>query len=307
MKYKQLSKEERFSLEVMRNSGMSLRTIGKVLKRSPSTLCRELKINKTKGVYSSKKAHHKHIQRRKYSKFQVMKVILMNLSNQIIDLLRKKYSPEQISGYLLRRGIHISSKAIYRFIESRRLEYLLFSGWHKSKRGRKQYKSGNPDTTKKYIEKRPEFITQNDYEMDFIVSRQSTWVLLVLVNRLTKKSHIFRLPNRKKTTINSLLSLFCNLYNVATITTDNDIAFKHWKELEAHLNITIYFTNPYHSWEKGLVENCNKWIRCFIPKKQDIQSVTRKQIYDSLFFLNERPKETLGWRTASEFEKLLVV
>ena len=307
MKYKQLSKEDRYVIETMKNAEFSLRNIAIVLGRSPNTIAREVSINKTKGVYSCKKAHHKHVYRRKYSKFQCMKVVSLNLNNQVTDLLRRKYSPEQISGYLFRSGVKVSGKAIYRFVESRRLDYLLFLGWHKNKRGRKQYKNNVPDTTKKYIDQRPSFVTQGDYEMDFIVSKESSWVLLVLVNRVTKKSHIFRLPNRKKPTINRILSLFCKLHNISTITTDNDIAFQHWREIETHNNITIYFTNPYHSWEKGLVENCNKWIRCFIPKKYDIALVTRKQLDDSLYFLNERPKRSLGWLSASEFERECVV
>jgi transposase, IS30 family len=307
MSYKQLNKEERFVIEKMKEQGYSLRKIATVLGRSPNTVAREIKVNSTNGIYNSKKAHHKHVYRRKYSKFQAMKVVSSSYSNRVIELLQKKISPEQIQGIFQREGIQISTKAIYKFVHSRNQEHLLFWGWNKKITRKKYVYKENQDTHKKYIDQRLELVRGVDYEMDFIVSKSSPWVLLVLVNRLSKKSHIFRLPNRKYTTISRVLYMFCNLNNVATITTDNDIAFKNWKGLEAHLNITIYFTFPYHSWEKGLVENCNRWIRCFIPKKQDIRTVTRKQINNALYFLNERPKKSLAWKTANEYERDLVV
>ena len=51
---------------------------------------------------------------------------------------------------------------------------------------------------------------------------------------------------------------FCGEH-VRSITTDNDIAFVCWKDIESLLHKHIYITHPYHSWEKGLVENTNRW------------------------------------------------
>ncbi len=33
------------------------------------------------------------------------------------------------------------------------------------------------------------------------------------------------------------------------------------------MKVQTYFTNPYASWEKGQIENKNKLIRQYIPKK----------------------------------------
>ena len=138
--------------------------------------------------------------------------------------------------------------------------------------------------------------------MDFMVSKHSTWVLLVVVDRLTKRSWVEKLPNRKRDTIRAALSeLFCSGVTVKSITTDNDIAFTDWKNLEALLGTRIYFTNPYHSWEKGLVENTNRWIRCFVPKRRDIASVTEEDLQEIHAFLNDRPRECLGFMSAMQY------
>jgi IS30 family transposase len=93
----------------------------------------------------------------------------------------------------------------------------------------------------------------------------------------------------------ALSTAFCG-EPVRSITTDNDIAFACWKDIESLLQAPLYFTHPYHSWEKGLVENTNRWIRCFAPKKRDIAFVTEKELYDIHSFLNNRPRKIIGFR-----------
>ena len=95
---------------------------------------------------------------------------------------------------------------------------------------------------------------------------------------------------------------------VKTILTDNDIAFTHWSYFERLLGSPFYFTHPYHSWEKGLVGNTNKWIRHFIPKKTDLQTVTNEKIVQVLAYLNDRPRQVLGYKTANEvyLERLII-
>jgi len=87
---------------------------------------------------------------------------------------------------------------------------------------------------------------------------------------------------------------------VKTITTDNDIAFQKWKQLEEVLRTSIFFCHPYHSWEKGLVENCNRWIREFVPKKTDLKSISFELVSDIEMYFNHKPRECLHGRTAFE-------
>jgi len=213
-----------------------------------------------------------------------------------------RWSPKQISGYLRREmNISCSAKAIYKFIESRGLEYNLFWKWNKKKGGPKKQRNGLPPDGRKYIDQRPERVGIGHIELDFIVSKLSTWVFLVAVDFIAKRAWVVKLPNRKRTTIRSALSRLFHGVDLKSITTDNDIAFTCWAELEVLLNTQIYFTHPYHSWEKGLVENTNRWIRCFVPKKRDIGTVTDEELHEIHFFINDRPRECIGFRTASSY------
>ena len=306
MNYKHLSFEERFVIETLCKKNTSIRAIALILERSPNTISREIKKNSTKGIYTAKKAHHKAYLKRWRSKTQCLKVAMNHFLYRYVDrkLRLSKYSPEQISGELKEiYNIICSPKAIYKFAESRCLERFLFWGWNKKKGGRKQYRYDTPKDQRKYIDMRPKDVTYGDWELDFIVSSQSTWVLLVIVNRVTRFTKVYRLPNRKRTTILCALSVAFRGESVRSITTDNDIAFVCWKDIESLLHTHIYFTRPCHSWEKGLVENTNRWIRCFVPKKQDIASVTRKDLYTIHSFLNNRPRKIIGFKIPSVYHR----
>ena len=305
MKYHHLSFEERFVIEKMYCGESEIRRIAEFLARSPNTISREIRKNTVEGVYLAEKADRKAYARRWRAKSQCLKVSMDSFLIVFVkERISKPYrwSPCQISGYLKREmGISCSSKAIYKFIESRGLEYNLFWKWNKRKGGPKKQRSGLPKDARKYIDQRPERVGVGHIELDFIVSKLSTWVFLVAVDCLTKKTWVVKLPNRKRDTIRAALSLLFHGVELKSITTDNDIAFTCWAELEVLLNTPIYFTHPYHSWEKGLVENTNRWIRCFVPKKRDIGTVTDEEMDEIHSFINDRPREVIGFNTPSRY------
>lgn len=300
-KFSHLSFEERFVIEKLFVAKVKLREIARFLSRSPNTVSREINKNSVNGMYLAIKANHRAYWKRWRSKRQCLKVAMDRFLCRFVEKkLRERWSPEQISGYLkLEMNIDCSAKCIYKFANKRSLDHLLFWGWNNQKACRKRYAWKTPKDGRKYIEERPEVLTAGHFEIDFIVSRQSTWSFLVVVDRLTKYTMIEKLPNRKRATFMSALSAMFGRKYIASITTDNDIAFVNWREIEALLNTQVYFTHPYHSWEKGLVENTNRWIRCLVSKRRDIGSVSEEEMQEILSFINDRPREVIGFRIPS--------
>ena len=120
-KYNQLTQEQRYQMDALRSTNPSIlqKEIAKILCVHPSTISRELKRNVyiETGVYIASKAVELSDQRRreadKHSKRS------HNLWLIITRLLRKRWSPEQISGVLKRRTrgrLSISAEFIYRWI-----------------------------------------------------------------------------------------------------------------------------------------------------------------------------------------------
>jgi len=302
-KYKHIRFEERFTIEKLLKAKLPIRRIAEFLDRSPNTISYEVRKNVVNGKYSAKKANHKAYVKRWRSKRMCMKVAMDGFLTRFVEKkLREKWSPKQISGYLdFEYGITCSDKAIYKFTNKRGLDYLLFWSWNNKRGGPKKGGWNTTQDGRKRIDSRPPVVGSGHFELDFVVSSQSTSVLLVATDITTKNTLIERLPNRKHTTVSRALSNMFRGHTVKSITTDNDIAFNHWKEIEEQLHTSIYFTDPYCSWQKGLVENTNRWIRCFVPKKRDIASVTEEEIQDMLSFLNDRPREIIEFRTPREY------
>ncbi len=303
--YSHMEESERHVIEKLYRIGVLIRCIAEVLGRSPNTISREIRKNSVEGEYVVEKAEVKVSQRRWRAKEQCLKVALDPfLCRFVIERLAKPYrwSPRQISGHLREElGIQCSAKAVYKFAESRGLEHLLFWGWNNKKGGRKRGHWKTKKDGRKYINARPVPTGLGHIELDFIVSKESTWVLMVAVDMLTKRVWVRKLPNRKRDTIRVALSCMFHGVELKSITTDNDIAFTCWRELEVLLNTQIYFTHPYHSWEKGLVENTNRWIRCFVPKRRDIGTVSKEELDEILSFLNDRPRECIGFKTPMRY------
>lgn len=302
--YKHLSYEERFTIEKLFGANVAIREIASFLGRSPNTISRELQKNVVKDVYNAKKADKKVRARRWRAKRQCLKVAMDSfLVNFVEAKLEEKWTPKSISGYLRDElKVSCSAKAIYKYIEHRGLEYRLFWHWNKKQGGPKRKTHRVCDDGRKYIDIRPDTTNQvGHYELDFIVSKHSSYVLLVATDRFTKHSLVKKLPNRKRSTISQAFSEMCSNTIIKSITTDNDIAFTHWRELEEIIHAPIYFCHPYHSWEKGLVENTNRWIRCFVPKRRDIASVTQDDLNEIHAFLNDRPRECLGFKIPSVY------
>ena len=297
-KYDHLSYEDRVKIEHWYSSGKSIRFIARELQRSPNTISYELKNLNVSGEYIAKKASVKAYQKRYAARTWSNKVVRNKELRQYVDVgLDKGWSPGEIAGS---SDCPVSKRTIYRYITLYALQHkLYFRG--KPKRRKAMYRRALLGE-RRWIEERILRDELGHYELDFIVSSQksgSRAVLLVAVDTLSKQTKIELLPNRTKKELSKALVKMFDGVAVKTILTDNDIAFMYWRYFEDLLGAPFYFTHPYHSWEKGLVENTNKWIRHFIPKKTDLATVTQETIVQVLTHLNERPRQVLGYKTAN--------
>jgi IS30 family transposase len=100
-KFSHLSKSERNEIAILLSKNYSFRDIARILGRSVSTISDEIKLNSVKGKYDPKKAHHKAYARRKYSKYQGMKIVKDKRLREFIDeKLYDDQSPRAIAGRL---------------------------------------------------------------------------------------------------------------------------------------------------------------------------------------------------------------
>jgi IS30 family transposase len=281
-----------------------MREIGEEMHRSHNAIALEVKSGLVDGIYEPDVGQYKADLLRRQSKSSLLKLILNgDLRKTVEKAIRKRISPQRISGGMRKKGIIVSAKAIYKFIFKYNLEYFLcFKGKNRKRKGQYVYRKAK-ELDKRRIKDRPNIVgIYGHYEMDFIVSSLSTYTLLVVVEQLSKKVYVCRIPNRKHDVVRRALKEMLLGKLVLSITTDNDIAFSCWREIEKDLNTIVYFCEPYHSWEKGLVENTNRWIRLFVKKKSDIALVTEEKLQDIREWFNDYPREIIGFNTSNGIE-----
>lgn len=80
----------------------------------------------------------------------------------------------------------------------------------------------------------------------------------------------------------------------------NGLEFAEHKMVAKKLNTKTFFTHPYCSWEKGQVENMNKLLRQYIPKKQIINANNMKNIMHIQHKINRRPRKNLNYEKPFE-------
>ena len=157
-----------------------------------------------------------------------------------------------------------------------------------------------------FIENRPKIANRRgrigDVEADFIVSGKSgTGILLVVICRKSRKAFLEIIYDVSIDEVHSALERIQKRFpEMRTLTLDNDILFRMHKALEKLLGIKIYFCHPYHSWEKGSIENLNRFIRKFIPKGSDISRFRRKDITEVEHRCNDRFLKCLKYATPDE-------
>lgn len=288
---------------------MSIRTIAKRLGRSPNSISYELRKNKVSKSYDPQKADRKAYQRRKDAKYQGMKVAEHDDLQVYVDAgLRDDLSPEAIAGRITEHEKHlpsISKNSIRRYLET---PHGRWPAWHRIQQRKKRKRGGKRTSVTKlkdrtFIDKRSPYIQDRRYvgdaEADFILSGKSgTGILLTLTSRKIRVSFLEQIL---KVTILNVHRAFQSIKErfpeLTSISIDNDILLQHHKRLERELGIKIYFCHPYHSWEKGSIENTNKYVRKDIPKGSDISKYSKGCIRKLEAKLNRRPMQILNYKT----------
>ena len=307
--YQHLKKVERLEIAILLEKKYSIREIAGVLNRDPGTISREIRANSVKGKYDPTKANLKAWTKRKYSKYQGMKVVRNSrLRDYVEEKIKTDWSPDEISGRLKKVDTHLtyaSHRVIYKFVHSP------YGGYNLEKHLRHQRKRRKylPVTKLKdrvFIDQRPSIIEEKqrfyDWEGDFIVSgRQGKGVLLVLYERKSQLGIIRKIESRSPKVVSQVFKeITGGEIHFNSLTLDNDIAFRKHQLLSKTIGAPIYFCHPYHSWEKGGVENMNKLIRQYIPKSSDISKYSEKYIREVEMKLNNRPRKNLNYQTPLE-------
>ena len=297
----------------------SLRMIARQLGRAPSTISREVRRNGGPERYraaASDQAAWDRALRPKLCKL----ACYASLSRRVSAKLRRKWSPEQIAGWLKRafpgEAQHqVSHETIYRslYIQARGvlkkelLEHLRARRTIRRSRHASLKRNGLGQIKDAVsISQRPACVedraipghwegdliggSQNSY-IATLVERHSRYVMLVkvankdtdsVVSALIKQSH--RLPRE-----------LCK-----SLTWDRGKELADHPRLTLATDIAVYFCDPHSPWQRGSNENTNRLLRQYLPRGTDLAIHSQAKLSAIARKLNERPRKTLQYQTPAE-------
>ena len=317
-KHTKLTLVERHWIYKHQNEGCGVNEIARRVNRSPSCISRELRINKpppycTDAYSKAKAAHDRATTRRDQPRRGRVRLKGVAVQSIVQKAIKAKKTPEKVSArLLLENGISLSHEAIYRWIyEVQRdlIQYLTRQGRRYRRNARKRSRAlRQPAAPKLSIEKRSKAANERSefghWEVDTIVSKQSTACLLVLQERLSRYFFVVKLPacsaDEARSAVIRLLLPLCKDDMVKSLTCDNGPENWGHDEISRALGLPVYFCHPYCSSERGGVENRNGVLRRFFPKKTNFDLVSNEEITQVWDDLVNRPMRCLGYLTPYE-------
>jgi IS30 family transposase len=223
-----------------------------------------------------------------------------------VDCLLAQWSPVQIAN----QG-GISHETIYRHVYADKAAGgNLYQQLRCQKKRKKRYASGRDRrgqiVGRRPISERPAHIETRSqvghWEGDTVIGSAHKQAVVTLVERKSGYALIAKVSNKTSDLVSQAIITQLNpvIPLVKTLTFDNGKEFAEHSRIDAALNSTTYFADPFASWQRGSNENFNGLLRQYIPKKRPLSTVTNKELRMIQDRLNNRPRKRLGFKTPNE-------
>jgi IS30 family transposase len=300
-------------------SGDSLRSIARLLGRSPSTVCREVTRNGGRRRYRAADADGCAWARARRPK--ACKLTLQSrLRRLVAQKLRLDWSPEQIAGWLGRSfpddiSMHVSHETIYKslFVQARGV---LKKELLRHLRSRRMMRSARTSSTAGQergrivdaasIRDRPPEVEDRavpgHWEGDLLCGSHNSHIA-TLVERNTRFTKLVRVEGKDTASVVAGLSTQIRTLPEdlrKTLTWDRGPELAHHKKFSVATNVQVYFCDPRSPWQRGTNENTNGLLRQYFPDGTDLSEYTQRDLNEIARRLNQRPRKTLGFLSPAE-------
>jgi IS30 family transposase len=252
----------------------------------------------------------------------------MRLTNRHAEFIRRQVVEERMSPYVAVIRMRASGefgwvpcpRTVYNAIGNGELEIVrenLPYAKTKRKQGRTGRRMAYRTAKGKSIDERPEGAAlrkeRGHCEMDTIVAPRkglSAVCLLVLVELMTRRVRIARMPDRTQRSVRRALDRLerttDTFEGMKSLTSDNGSEFWDAGAVErsaadpGRKRCELYYAHPFSAFERGANENVNRLIRRFVPKGADIGKYTAAHIKEIEDRINDMPRAVLGGLSANQ-------
>jgi len=297
----------------------SLRSIARSLKRSASTISREVRrnggINQYRAACSDEAAWNR-ARRPKLCKLAGND----HLCRAISAKLTRKWSPQKIAGWLMREHPddehkRVSHETIYRslFIQTRGVLKKELQAHLRSSRSirRSRHATLKRSGLGRFndaisIRDRPADVEDRavpgHWEGDLIAGSGNSFIA-TLVERHSRFVMLPKVDNKDshgviQALIKQSRKLTKELYR--SLTWDRGTEMSGHRKFTLATEIDVYFCEPHSPWQRGTNENTNRLLRQYFPKGTDLSIHSQAKLSAVARQLNERPRKTLNYQTPAE-------
>lgn len=315
-----LSFEEREEISRGLAADRSLRAIAAGLGRSPSTISREVASNGGRRRYRAATADQHawaRATRPKACKLATNPV----LAGIVAEKLQRRWSLQQIAGWLKLTyphdpEMHVSHESIYRtlFVQSRGALRKELTAYLRTGRVIRRVhgvrlpdgRGGRPGIVN--ISERPaeaqDRAVPGHWEGDLVFGKQMSPVA-TLVERSTRYLLLVGLPggdHKADAVADALAAAVAHLpaQLAKSLTWDQGHEMAAHQRFTNETGIQVYFCDPKSPWQRGSNENTNGLLRQYLPRRLDFKTLTQADLDAIALELNDRPRQTLGFKTPSQ-------
>ncbi len=281
-------------------------------------ISREIKNNSirkkwsTKKVYLAEEADHKAYLRRYNAKTQSMKINLNTpLKLFIISELERNDKITSAKSIAFEwnektdlKKENITHESIYKWLEQstndKYRQHLLYKKWYKKVKAKKWsriiWRKPLTERSKEANDR-----TENGhFEADLVVSKKwCKYAILTLIDRKSRLPRIHLLKDKSSKNIMNIIKAEKEKYWIKSVTFDNWMEFAFHNMLQ-DVWIDTFFCEPYHSREKGSIENLNRIIRRWFPKWTDFADYNQDYIEKVCNIIADSPREILNFLSPNQ-------
>ncbi|WP_411073642.1 IS30 family transposase [Streptomyces sp. cmx-4-7] len=317
--------DERIHIADRLREKAGVRAIAAELGRSPSTISREIRRNRTDGTRGQWHYRPHAAQARADARRPRPKPRKITSDSELRDavqaMLDEKWSPEQICHALRaqfpdRPEMHVVHETVYQalYVQGRGQLRRELAGALRSGRARRrpqrQANCRQPrfTTPMVMISERPaeaeDRAVPGHWEGDLIIGKEGKSAIGTLVERATRYVMLLHLPgdHGAEAVLAALTSTVQTLpaQLMRSLTWDQGSEMGRHGEFTLATDIPVYFCDPASPWQRGSNEHTNGLLRQYFPKGTDLSVHDPEHLAAVADQLNRRPRKTLGWETPAE-------
>jgi len=331
--FSHLSKADRYKIEALLRAHRPAREIAEIVHVHISTIYREIKRARTvfrNSDWTEEERYNPDLAEMIYRENLAAKGAGLKIANDLSfakyiehKIVDEKLSPAAALASISLEGMEFSTKicrvTLYNYIDKGiflRLTNKCLPVKSKRKKRHRKVRAVKQPLRGESIENRPEEIASREtfghWEGDTVYSgkKKAPSALFVFTERMTRKEIIIKKPDRTAASAVSALDDIQARYGddfqriFRSITFDNGSEFADVDGLERSATnaqekrTKVYFCHPYSSFERGSNENNNRFIRRPYPKGTDFSRLSEQDILSLESWINNYPRQSLGWKTA---------